>query len=91
MLKRALSVAAILSMSCALVAAPAPADGGYSVTKKISIPGTGSWDYLSIDEAARRLYVSHGTQVEVLDVVSQTFVGSIPKTPGVHGVAFAPE
>ena len=64
---------------------------GYSVIKKISIPGQGSWDYLTVDASARRLYVSHGTQVEVLDVDSGAIVGSIPKTPGVHGVAIAPE
>jgi len=67
------------------------ADTSYSVIKKISIPGTGSWDYLTVDEAARRLYVSHGTQVEVIDIDSLRLVGSIPKTPGVHGIAVAPE
>ena len=67
------------------------ADGGYSVTKRIPIPGQGSFDYLTVDEAARRLYVSHGTQVEVLDIDSLAVVGNIPKTPGVHGVAIAPE
>jgi DNA-binding beta-propeller fold protein YncE len=82
--------AMIAVLSCALFAAPAPS-GGYSVIKKIPIPGTGSWDYLTVDEAARRLYVSHGTQVEVLDIDALTVVGSIPKTPGVHGVALAPE
>jgi len=65
--------------------------GEYAVIKKISILGTGSWDYLAVDEGARRLYVSHGTQVEVIDIDSQNVVGSIPKTPGVHGVAIAPE
>jgi len=89
MRKRAFCVAAILTVSCALFAAPA--NGGYSVVKKIPIPGQGSWDYLSVDEAARRLYVSHGTQVEVLDIDSGTVVGNIPKTPGVHGVAIAAE
>ena len=64
---------------------------GYSVIKKISIPGQGSWDYLTVDASARRLYVSHGTQVEVLDIDSGAIVGSILKTPGVHGVAIAPE
>lgn len=88
MLKRVLRLAAILNLSCALFAAPA---GGYSVIKKIPIPGTGSWDYLTVDEGARRLYVSHGTQVEVLDIDSLTLVGSVPKTPGVHGIAIAPE
>jgi DNA-binding beta-propeller fold protein YncE len=82
--------AMIAVLSCALFAAPA-SSGGYSVIKKIPIPGTGSWDYLTVDEAARRLYVSHGTQVEVLDIDALTVVGSIPKTPGVHGVALAPE
>ena len=82
--------AMIAVLSCALLAAPA-SSGGYSVIKKIPLPGTGSWDYLTVDEAARRLYVSHGTQVEVLDIDALTVVGSIPKTPGVHGVALAPE
>ena len=63
----------------------------YQITKKIPIPGQGSWDYLSVDVEARRLYVSHSTQVEVLDLDSGAIVGSIPKTPGVHGIAIAPE
>src|SRR5579863_7747670 len=63
----------------------------YKITKKIPIPGQGSWDYLTVDEAARRLYVSHGTQVEVLDVDSGAIVGKIANTPGVHGIAIAPE
>ncbi len=90
MLKRAFYLAAILNLSCAVFAAPAPA-GGYSVIKKIPIPGAGSWDYLMVDEGARRLYVSHGTQVEVLDVDSGAIVGKIENTPGVHGIAVAPE
>src|SRR5579863_74676 len=90
MMKRALCLAAVLTMSCSLFAAP-DSLGGYSVIKKIPIPGTGSWDYLSVDEAARRLYVSHGTQVEVIDLDALAVVGTIPNTPGVHGVAIAPE
>ena len=90
MLKRVLCLVAGLCLNCALFAAPAPS-GGYSIIKKISIPGTGSWDYLAIDEAARRLYVSHGTQVEVVDIDALTVVGSIPNTAGVHGIAIAPE
>src|SRR6202167_1625434 len=66
-------------------------DSSYSVIKKIPIPGQGSWDYLTIDEGARRLYVSHGTQVEVLDVDSGAIVGKIENTQGVHGIAIAPD
>ena len=82
--------AMISVLSCAMFAAPVPS-GGYSVIKKIPIAGQGSWDYLIVDEAARRLYVSHGTQVEVLDIDALSVVGNIPKTPGVHGIALAPE
>jgi len=74
--------------SCAASAQSAP---GYQVIKRIPIPGQGSWDYLTVDEAARRLYVSHGTRVEVLDVDSGGIVGKIPNTLGVHGIAIAPE
>src|SRR5580704_16049407 len=87
MRNRALWFATVLTLCCSLFAA----DGGYSVIKKIPIPGNGSWDYLIVDPGARRLYVSHGTEVEVVDIDSLTLVGNIPKTPGVHGIALAPE
>src|SRR5580704_7927164 len=70
---------------------PAACAAEYSVTRKIPIAGQGSWDYLTVDDAARRLYVSHGTQVEVLDVDSGKIVGKIENTPGVHGIMTAPE
>lgn len=63
----------------------------FAITKKVLIPGHGSWDYLAVDEAGRRLYVSHGTQVEVLDVDSGAIVGKVENTLGVHGIAIAPE
>lgn len=90
MFKRVLFLAAGLFFGTCAFAAPAPPDV-YSVTKKIAIPGEGSWDYLSVDEAARHLYVSHGTQVDVVDVDSGAIVGKIENTPGVHGIAIAPE
>ena len=48
------------------------------------------WDYATIDSAARRLYLSHSSQVEVMDADSGKLIGSIPDTPGVHGIALAP-
>jgi YVTN family beta-propeller protein len=78
---------AVFVLLICLVAAASTVN--YQVTKKIPIPGRGGWDYLTIDEAARRLYVSHETQVEVLDVDSGAIVGSVFKTPGVHGIAIA--
>src|SRR6266852_1743685 len=70
---------------------PAFSSDDYHLVKKIPVPGTGAWDYLTVDEGARRLYVSHGTQVEVLDVDSGAIVGKIPDTVGVHGIAVAPD
>ncbi len=64
---------------------------GYHFFKKVALPGAGGWDYLTVDEAARRLYVSHATQVVVLDADSLEIVGKIPNLSGVHGIAVAPE
>src|SRR5580765_2044396 len=67
------------------------ASTGYHVAGEIKIGGDGSWDYLTMDSATRRLYVSHATHVAVVDVESGKVVGDIPDTPGVHGIAIAPE
>jgi len=81
---------ALIFFACLIVlGASSSSNGNYSVIRKIPIPGQGSWDYLTIDDAARRLYVSHGTQVEVLDVDSGAIVGKIENTLGVHGIAIA--
>jgi len=88
---RSNSLLILMSVCWTLLAEPAFPQGGYAITKKIAIPGQGGWDYLTVDEGARRLYVSHGTQVEVLDLDSKSVVGTIPNTAGVHGIAVAPE
>jgi len=76
-----------------LVLAPllAAAPTGYHILTEIKIGGDGGWDYLAVDGAARRLYVSHATHVVVVDLDKNTVVGDIPDTPGVHGIAIAPE
>src|SRR2546421_2887299 len=63
---------------------------GYKVTGRYPVGGpVGGFDYIAIDSSARRLYVSHATQVEVLDADSGKPVGTIADTPGVHGAAIA--
>jgi len=64
---------------------------GYHILNEIQIGGEGGWDYLTVDSAASRLYVSHATHVVVVDLASGKVVGDIPDTPGVHGIALAPE
>ncbi len=73
--------------------APAAGAGGpgYKFLKEIPVGGDGGWDYLSIDSAGHRLYVSHATKVVVIDLDKDAVVGEIGDTPGVHGIAIAPE
>ncbi len=66
-----------------------PGAASYKVVGRYPVPGVGGFDYVTLDESARRLYVSHATQVEVLDADTGKLVGTIPDTPGVHGVAIA--
>src|SRR5262245_17355829 len=64
---------------------------GYKLEKRYPVPGNGGFDYVTIDSANRRLYLSHGTQVDVIDPDTGKLLGSIADTPGVHGVALANE
>ncbi len=73
-----------------LAVLPAASAQDLGILKKIPIAGKGGWDYLTVDDSARRLYVSHGTQVEILNLDSGEWLGAIP-TVGVHGIALAPE
>jgi YVTN family beta-propeller protein len=84
---RSLIVIFILAASPALAAPPS----GYHIIKKVAVPGTGGWDYVTVDAVGRRVYIAHATQVEVLDADTSELVGTIPNTPGVHGVAIASE
>src|SRR6266568_3771437 len=78
-------------LTLALLAAAAFGAEGYKLLNKIKIGGTGGWDYLTMDHTNRRLYVSHGTIVEVVDPDAGKVVGQITELHGVHGIAVAPD
>ncbi len=78
----ALSIAAAISY-----AAEAP---GFRVAKKYPVPGDGGFDYVTWDGSENRLYVSHGTEVDVVDADSGKLLGKVEDTPGVHGIAIIP-
>jgi DNA-binding beta-propeller fold protein YncE len=61
----------------------------YQLLKTINLPGDGGWDYLTADDAGRRVYVTHGTEVVVLDADSYEVKGRIGDLKGIHGVALA--
>ena len=63
----------------------------YHIVKKVVLGGEGGWDYLGFDPQNRHLFVSHGTQVLVINPDTAKVVGDITDTMGVHGIAVAPE
>ncbi len=65
--------------------------GSYRLLTTIKVGGEGGWDYGTVDSAGRRLYYSHGTKVVVIDIDKDAVVGEIADTPGIHGIAVAPE
>ena len=77
--------------SFSTAATPSPAASGYHVIKTVPVGGEGGWDYVYVDGDARRVYISRGTHVVVLDADTYAVVGDIPDTQGVHGIAVASE
>ncbi len=63
----------------------------YHLTHSYVLGGSGGWDYLAYDATSHRLFVSRATHVIVVDPRTGTIVGNIPNTPGVHGIALAPQ
>ena len=86
------SFAACFCMMVAAAALSTAADApGFKTTKNFPIPGDGGFDYIVFDAPSNRLYVSHGTEVDVLDASSGKVIGKIADTPGVHGIAIVPD
>jgi YVTN family beta-propeller protein len=85
----------IFSLAICLYMTPAETSAqatvNFELYKKISIPGNGGYDYMTIDPTNSRLYVSHGTNVTVIDLKTDQILGTIDQLTGVHGIAVAPE
>lgn len=62
-----------------------------TVVRRIKVGGDGGWDCITVDTTGHRLFVSRSTRVQVIDLVRDTLAGEIPDTPGVHGIALAPD
>jgi hypothetical protein len=86
-----LSLTLILGAALFSSAATPPGPSGYHVVKPVSIPGDEGWDYLTVDAAARRVYISHGSHVVVMNADTYAVEGDVPDTQGVHGIALAPD
>lgn len=89
-LARTLGAVLALTVIVAITATVARADPNLEVLQRWKLGGAGGWDYLTLD-AMHRLFLSRGTQVDVVDTRSGKLLGTIPDTQGVHGIALAPD
>ena len=81
----------LTALGLLLGAAGAEALPQYHLEQTLKLPGDGGWDYLSFEPASQRLFIARGTRVEVIDTQHLARIGEIGDTPGVHGIALAPE
>ena len=86
---RAWLTAAALALAAG--GAPAASPPHYRLAHEVRLPGDDGWDDLTFEQGGHRLFIAHGTQVQVVDSERLTLVGSIADTPGVHGIALAPD
>src|SRR4030095_2217667 len=85
-----IAIKIFIALTCFGLYVPAQStQAQYLISNKIPVTGDDGWDYLMMDESTGRLFISHGTQVQVLDVTKGTVIGTIPDTRGVHGIALA--
>jgi DNA-binding beta-propeller fold protein YncE len=89
------SLALLLFAIFTMIGIPAVAQStgasGYHLVKKVKLGGTGGWDYLEVDPATHRLFISRGTHYVVVDPEQGKIIGDIPDSQRAHGVAFANE
>ena len=86
-----ITILAIALLTVSFTTTRAASTGTYKIVNKISIEGDEKWDYIFSDDASSRLYVSHGSQVQVVDEVTGKVIGKISDLKGVHGIAIAPK
>jgi len=79
-----ISCAALIISSSSLIA-----QSNYKIGNKIHVEGEGGWDYLNVDEVNGRIFVSHATVAQAIDIKTGKLVGTIPDTKGIHGIAIA--
>lgn len=77
----------VLIITLVSLNASAQTKTGLHILKKHAINSGGGWDYITVDAADKKIYVSHGTQVNILSTATGDSIGVIHNTMGVHGIA----
>jgi YVTN family beta-propeller protein len=87
-LRRNFRTLGLIAANLAVAVLPALAQKSFTVEDKWKIGGEGGWDYLTSNSSEKRLYITHGTRVEVVDSSTGKSLGAITGLKGTHGVAF---
>src|SRR5947209_8779346 len=77
----------IVTFGCGYLPAQDAQAGGYHLLHEYELAGDTGWDYLTMDADSRRLYISRGTHVQILNIDSGKLEGDIADLKGVHGIA----
>lgn len=89
MRKQVFLAALAASVALFVVQTASAAEPQYELKQKYVIGGDGGWDYLTYDAVGKRLFISRGTRVQVVDPSKGSVIAEIPNTEGVHGIALA--
>jgi DNA-binding beta-propeller fold protein YncE len=84
------SLLALILMAAVVLAASTTGRAQTFTTEKFDIKGDGGTDYLTVEPATGRVFVSRATHVMVVEGATGKVLGDIPNTPGVHGAGLAP-
>ena len=89
-MKKTATLAILLFNLCAGTVLSAQTKTGIHLLSSYKVSGDEGWDYLLADHAQNKLYISHGTQVNIINETTGDAICSIKNTPGVHGIALVP-
>jgi YVTN family beta-propeller protein len=84
-------VSSLFLIALAIICSSVSAQTEYKINRRIALEGNGGWDYITVDGNAGRIYTSHGSVAQIVDIKSGTLLGTIPDTKGIHGIALAPK
>jgi DNA-binding beta-propeller fold protein YncE len=82
----------LIALPALLIAGSLPvlAQGNWNVTNTLHIGGDGAWDYVAVDPATHRVFVTRTTHTQAIDGATGKVLGDIPGQVRSHGTAIVP-
>lgn len=83
-----LACAPLVAQEAEIPVATTLAGSPFAIRNTWFIGGVGSWDYLTMDANAQRLFIAHGSAVQVVDVKTGALAGEITGLRDAHSIVF---